>query len=1152
MNDHTTLKRPKPEDDEEELFRMQEEFLQSHETPSAKVINLRSKNSHPRKFISKFAERRGKREKSKISTSHSSGDVINPSFNEEMTGDDLDPVENMSASKIILGNIIEKKFTAPCLKSPQIAESTGFPEVFLVAKIPETDPSSSLFHRNIQSSSSIGATAPNTEESKSLLVEGPLSSEIHKENLEKLNRMTQEEILQEKAHLESLLSPELIEFIKAKKSASQKFGNSLKTPVNPSASNPDSRIPCPAVDEIQEAVSPSPEVSNLLEEASTHQWLNMSTLESPKLEWMKDLEPDKCPQVSENEPYTARFSFEGELLPYNDPSISMDRGLHHHGEDPSRPGYSIPELLQLSRSSQQQQRCVALTTISKILDKTRNGWYDKALEPAPLIALNSKNILLLLRFSLDDSAVAVLTASLQALRSFLYSETEEFCLDRCFSWRCEVGGYLVPEMLPKVDEVDMSSLKDHELAQIDCVSAAVRSQILVRLSYILGFYTRKEKSPPEWSVAALEILTRISRHSRIIALNVASTPNLLSIIMKHFLPLEEDALPSRESLNSLTSPTVKALHLFRVLVEYGGRPVADRLQQLKIVDRLLCYTTQKSRMASLWLSIESFRLWKTLLDNGLPLETVNGNAYDLACQLRYVFSNHDISGSELSSELAAGLVGVSSYGEEFEPILIMLLEKWSTQLGTSNITWGNTKLIATTLACVKDSSSFKLDWINNPKIFRDIISSSNVLSGLQAASRDPEALPSLSAVLEEGKVVPVLSSCFHFYSTVINHFSKHCMLDELKAILNNPDVMEYLKRANSCSWSLVNNWFTRLELYFLAGVVEASQNVSTELPPEVYRRIAIKLLPAIPGDCPELAKSVLKMLLSDNRLNIAGLSQGMTSLKLEDTGKNSCLLDNVSVIYDEFISPGSWNQPVLPRDWVYLPLVASYTRHKEESKWTEEDTLRIVILLTLEVTLPELFVDLSPTLRFSRLVLIYLCDTLHLDENVKILLQKMIPKFLKEFHKCLNFSSDIPGVNSFPDLFTALCEGFCANSYGDDGFAMVLMAPIAQRHDKYYRKILWSEHAGALRYIRLRPEALPFPVDEYLFPEEEDCSLIEGYITALVRGTVKKEFSPLMYLIALQHSVAFLQGESDLSRKMRERIHLVNDKELVEKLLGET
>lgn len=75
-------------------------------------------------------------------------------------------------------------------------------------------------------------------------------------------------------------------------------------------------------------------------------------------------------------------------MPFNDEALTVDKGLHHHGEEPERPGYSLQELLQLSRSASQQQRCAALTTLANIMEKTHLGLYDKVLQPSLLATLS--------------------------------------------------------------------------------------------------------------------------------------------------------------------------------------------------------------------------------------------------------------------------------------------------------------------------------------------------------------------------------------------------------------------------------------------------------------------------------------------------------------------------------------------------------------------------------------------------------------------------------------------------------------------------------------------------------------------------------------------------------------------------------------------
>ena len=55
------------------------------------------------------------------------------------------------------------------------------------------------------------------------MVSGDLSEEIHEENIEKLSKMTETDILEKQNEIKSMLNPKLIEFIKNRKST----GNTL-------------------------------------------------------------------------------------------------------------------------------------------------------------------------------------------------------------------------------------------------------------------------------------------------------------------------------------------------------------------------------------------------------------------------------------------------------------------------------------------------------------------------------------------------------------------------------------------------------------------------------------------------------------------------------------------------------------------------------------------------------------------------------------------------------------------------------------------------------------------------------------------------------------------------------------------------------------
>lgn len=1198
MDNPPVFKRPKSSDNEEELFRMQEEFLRTRQQPSAKVINLRASNKtestsltplkYPEKserVKSKFAEMKRMRTQERMSTSQSGGEMVNPTLQDKVNDNFNKPLEDavnnlpQFSSPIILGNIVEKKYNAHMYEFKPIEKlctETGFPKVFISNHMKNSD-NKSLFWQQISQeecsdnkmdiSQVEKAASSSFENEKSNIIEGLWAEEIHKENLEKLNQMSKEDILEEKKKLEASLSPDLLKFLKERKNKKEKDKeNKGKTvrflhenkiimnevPEKTEHTKQDDKDTPMDVDENKEIIPQPPR--EIMEQAKQKGWIHMDSLEPEKLKWMENLPSTSKDQPASDEPYNARFDFNGMLLPYKDESIPIEKGLHHHGEEPERPGYSLQELLQLSRSSAQQQRCTALTTLANVLEKSRKGWYDKVLQPAPLIALHERNILLLLRFSLDDTSIAIVTATLQALRAFLYSEADEVCLDRLYGFNIYTEPVLAA---PKNDVTDIDNLKDHELVQLDAIAGLLRTDIILRIRYILS----ELRPSPIGVTCALEILIRLARYSNSTALNIASTPNLLDTIVENFMPLSTDQLAMYDIHNNVHGiPVPTAVRLCRILTVYGGRPVAERLDRLKIVQRIISYTSSDTGKHGANLSIESLRLWKILLMKGIAMDSISGAQLILISQIQLLLSNHDLSSaSELSCEYAAALIAVAGYQPSLKTNITVLLSKWNTQLQyLSTPTWGTTKLIAETLLAIDDPSVTQLLTISTTKVFSNLDSTSNLLSDCETdTGREPASLPNLGVLTQEGSLQSIVSqhSCMPFLAIVLNTYVNYKCLSELQAILKLPALTKYLKRIQAWDWCLERSWYSRSELFFLTALVHAASMVKDQINKKTVHilwKIALKLVSALPADMSSVVKNMLRAALAQEKINYEIVVNGLDQLSVNTGISNiqSYLNHDVAALYEKYVSTnGEWDQAAMPKDWLYLPLVHIYGKCKNSDSCNVDDKKNILTLLSLQLILPDLVEELSQSLRFSRLVLVYLCDTVYLSEDVSGLLTTVMSTLLKNYHKTLNFTADLPGLSSFTDLFTAMCEHFCSTSYGDFGFSMVLLAPIAQRHDVHYRKLLWSEHAGLLRYLRLPIDKLVIPLKEYLYPNEEDASLIESYITALVRGLVKQEWCPIPYTIAVHHSAMYLKLPNKLAVRMRARMEKIPDRTIANTLL---
>ena len=120
------------------------------------------------------------------------------------------------------------------------------------------------------------------------------------------------------------------------------------------------------------------------------------------------------------------------------------------------------------RSSQIQQRVLALNTVAKILENCRLGLFDSSFDRPLLPVLLDNNLLLVLRFCLDDGTPAVVSAALTAFARLLSCPFDEICLQRCFHW---YGGDVQPILSSRVpidpaDQEQEPEIKDHEMVRL--------------------------------------------------------------------------------------------------------------------------------------------------------------------------------------------------------------------------------------------------------------------------------------------------------------------------------------------------------------------------------------------------------------------------------------------------------------------------------------------------------------------------------------------------------------------------------------------------------------------------------------------------------------------------------------------------------------
>ncbi|OII74304.1 synthetic antigen [Cryptosporidium ubiquitum] len=117
-------------------------------------------------------------------------------------------------------------------------------------------------------------------------------------------------------------------------------------------------------------------------ELETSLAFNLTQNDILKLRWTNPLGEDVNDWDSTSESdmnlHNLRFNFEGSLCDnsnfeekYKHDDLYFYKGLHHHSNQGEFEGYTIPELMHLSRSSSVSQRCIAIRTLGNIFLKIR-------------------------------------------------------------------------------------------------------------------------------------------------------------------------------------------------------------------------------------------------------------------------------------------------------------------------------------------------------------------------------------------------------------------------------------------------------------------------------------------------------------------------------------------------------------------------------------------------------------------------------------------------------------------------------------------------------------------------------------------------------------------------------------------------------------
>ncbi|KND03894.1 uncharacterized protein SPPG_01348 [Spizellomyces punctatus DAOM BR117] len=658
------VERPSPQDDEDTLLQLQESFVGGRQ-PAAKSLRIAG-TGKPIKDPAKsarlttaadngkkrsiFAERRAREQGAQdVAESKEASEI--PRLHREVVSADALFGEVMS-------DVHERSPDPPSMMAPTGPHpSAGFPTVV---------------HRS-QRLKQIRACSTRITESvhqrshfnEFLSLEGgDESPDIHGQNLQTLQSMSAQEIEEAQAEIREKLDPSLIQMLLQR--ANQKYGRDeshVEDLVEPPVV---SQQPCLGQAREHSSVRSAggrseltaPDLSTSMKDninlrnpkSFIETWIPADKAEHEKLEWIGFMEDDIVDNSAVTNAAELRFDLSGRIIERGT-QIPVHRGLHHHGVDPETPGYTLDELLHLSRSTVQAQRAASVRVLGAIIADIYAGAYGKARGIALIWHSLRANVLLHLRFALDDSHETVVTNSLAALAASvgtgsLTDNDEEQCWDQVLLTRLSYRAYAISvsnqaDFKSRASGREPSSEKiDHDgsigsviqLIRRDAILGLISTDILARFRYLL----QSRNLPAEAVNDILQILIRICRHSHAAAVQIAECPGLVDVVHNKFLRGPWPSISKSQSTASLN-----AVKLLRLLCQ-SGRDIAESLIRFHIVVDAMKFImlapdqlTDSSRELSWYLQAEVWSLLGVLFSYGLCIQLFNDyHSAILSCALK--------------------------------------------------------------------------------------------------------------------------------------------------------------------------------------------------------------------------------------------------------------------------------------------------------------------------------------------------------------------------------------------------------------------------------------------------------------------------------------------------------------------------------------
>ena len=304
----------------------------------------------------------------------------------------------------------------------------------------------------------------------------------------------------------------------------------------------------------------------------------------PELEKLKWITDGPAPALADK--LGLRFNFSGEILQSSAENLE-NTGMFHHGDEYSRPGYTLAEFSHLSKSTFPAQRVVALKSLTCIIRKLYDGNYKD------LSALISKtcselNLLLSARIGMDSHHSTVVDHSIDFIAAYIgcsgpYLELYDTLMNtitgkRILAVEKNSLSAFTEAPIKSDEEIDASIAGIMHSLYSDPLLGLLMTQIIVRIRFLLV----DELASIERKLQLVAILSKLSTHSVSSCEDIMSCDGLIDILHSEIFQIAWP--PPEQSIK--TDYLCALLRLIRLLC-LSSREATLALNKLRIFQSLM-------------------------------------------------------------------------------------------------------------------------------------------------------------------------------------------------------------------------------------------------------------------------------------------------------------------------------------------------------------------------------------------------------------------------------------------------------------------------------------------------------------------------------------------------------------------------------------